>query len=84
MSEVTKTSRKTTPKLPLDNEGLISLEEATKLVPSAPAVVTVWRWCRNGCRGLYLEHILLGRRMFTSEEAVGRFLAACNRVQIVG
>ncbi len=39
---------------------------------------TVWRWALRGIRGHRLEHINIGQRRFTSEEAYARWLAAIN------
>ena len=37
---------------------------------------TVWRWIQKGVRGVRLEHIRVGRRILTSDEAVERFFFA--------
>ena len=61
----------------LNTELPISLTEACRVVPrldgKRPVPSTIWRWCRKGLRGVYLEHIRLGHRVATSREALARF-----------
>lgn len=64
----------------LFGETLLSISEATKRLSSRLgwrklATTTVWRWCRKGTRGCRLEHVQLGGKLFTSEQAIGRFAA---------
>jgi hypothetical protein len=61
-----------------ENEHLLSMTAAAKLLPGRPAVETLWRWRTSGCRGHRLETILFGGRRFTSREAITRFLRAIN------
>lgn len=60
------------------NERLLSLSEASRLIPlhggRHPHTSTLWRWCRRGLKGTRLEYVRGGRAILTSEEAVGRFL----------
>jgi len=59
------------------DEQLITLTEATKLLPEVdgkkPAVCTLWRWCRKGLRGMFLEYVRVGRKICTTREALLRF-----------
>ena len=59
------------------DERLITLGEAAKLLPRVngkkPAVCTLWRWCRKGLRGQFLEYVRVGRRIGTTREALLRF-----------
>ena len=61
-------------------EELLSLTEATKVMPKVngkrPAVSTLWRWCRRGLNGVRLEYLRIGRNIVTSREALDRFFAA--------
>ena len=61
------------------DEELISLTEATKCLPRVdgkkPAVCTLWRWCRKGLRGQFLEYVRVGRKICTTREALLRFFA---------
>ena len=58
-------------------EQLITLTEATKLLPHVDgrkvAVCTLWRWCRRGLRGVFLEYVRVGRKICTTREALLRF-----------
>jgi len=59
------------------DEHLITLTEATKILPKVngkrPAVCTLWRWCRRGLRGQFLEYVRVGRKICTTREALLRF-----------
>lgn len=59
------------------DENIVTLSEATNLIPSLNGrrlhPSTLWRWCRRGLAGTRLEYIRVGRRICTSEEALGRF-----------
>lgn len=61
----------------VEKEQLLSLTEATRVVPALdgrrPHVSSIWRWCRKGVRGVKLEHLRVGRRVSTSKEALARF-----------
>lgn len=59
-----------------ENEQLLSMTQAAKLLPGRPDVATLWRWRTSGCRGIKLESILFGGRRYTSREALSRFIAA--------
>jgi len=64
----------------ITNETIVSLTEATKILPKVngrrPAITTLWRWCRKGLRGVSLEYIRIGRNIATSREALNRFFVA--------
>jgi len=59
------------------DEELITLTEAAKCLPKVngkkPAVCTLWRWCRKGLRGIFLEYVRVGRKICTTREALLRF-----------
>ncbi len=61
----------------LQAEELLSLTDAAKALPpidgKRPHVSTIWRWVRRGVRGIRLEHVRLGHRVCTSQEALARF-----------
>ena len=61
-----------------ENEELLSMTAASKLLPGRPNVATLWRWRTAGCRGHKLETLLYCGRRYTSREAISRFLAAIN------
>lgn len=71
---------------PAAAERRLTLEQARHLLPGRgvahPKRETLWRWCRFGVHtraGLVrLESEAVGRTLYTSAEAVARFVAACN------
>lgn len=72
----------------INNEALVSLTEATKLVPKTGAkrlaISTLWRWCRKGLRGVRLEYVRIGRGIATSQEALNRFFQALAEADRAG
>ncbi len=68
----------------METEALLSLTEATKVLPRVngkrPAIATLWRWCRKGLRGVHLEYVRMGRNIATSREALNRFFNALAAV----
>lgn len=57
----------------------LSLAQAARVVPHAdedspPNPATIYRWIRRGICGVHLESLRVGRRLYTSAEAVRRFL----------
>ena len=57
----------------LANEQILTLSAATKHIPDHPHTSTLWRWCRQGLMGVRLEYQRVGRRIYTSREALQRF-----------
>lgn len=60
------------------NERLLTLDEAARLRPAGrsgrPAhVSTIYRWVARGIRGVRLEAIRIGGRLYTSMEALQQF-----------
>ena len=59
------------------DEKLITLTEATRHLPKVDgkkvSVCTLWRWCRKGLRGAFLEYVRVGRKICTTREARLRF-----------
>lgn len=62
------------------NEHLLELADAASDWPteSRPSLTTLRRWGRDGVRGVKLETAKVGWRVFTSREAVSRFLSRLN------
>jgi hypothetical protein len=58
------------------NETLVSLTEASKILPGRPCCSSLWRWYARGVRGVRLETLVVAGRRFTSREAIERFVAA--------
>ena len=68
----------------LENEKLINLSEASRLIPGQPHPSSVWRACRRGIKArngkrIRLEHLRCFGRIMTSEEAIIRFWAELAR-----
>jgi len=61
------------------DEELIGLTEATRHLPKVDGkkvcVCTLWRWCRLGLRGVFLEYVRVGRKICTTREALLRFFS---------
>ena len=66
--------------LDMRKEKLVSMTEAAKILPlvdgKKPHLSTIFRWMKIGIRGVQLEHIYIGRKLCTSEEALQRFFQA--------
>lgn len=61
------------------DEELITLAEAAKCLPKIDgkkvSVCTLWRWCRKGLRGVFLQYVRVGRRVCTSRQSLTRFFS---------
>jgi hypothetical protein len=55
-------------------ENLIHVKDTPKFTPGRPHKSTVYRWVFNGD----LETVRVGGRLFTSTEAIGRFIVRCT------
>lgn len=71
-------SQRGAPMIDHEHEQLLSLTEASQLLPGRPHAATLWRWRRAGVKGHRLESIAIGGRVYTSREAIARFLARIN------
>ena len=62
------------------DEELITLTQAAGLLPRIDgkkvSVCTLWRWCRTGLRGVFLQYVRVGRRICTTQSALLRFFTA--------
>jgi hypothetical protein len=80
MSKLPADERNAAMAINIENEKLITLTEATKLLPLVNGkrihVSTLWRWCRKGSRGIALEFLRVGSKIVTSYEALQRFSIA--------
>jgi len=56
----------------------MTLTQAAKLIPGRPHLSTVHRWGQHGVKGVKLETLRAGSRVFTTREAVETFLAELN------
>lgn len=62
--------------LELQEEKFLSLRDAPKHFPGRPHISTIYRWITR--KNNPLETIKVGGRVFTTVEAIHRFIAACN------
>ena len=63
----------------INKEPLLKLTQAARLVPpEGTHVNTLRRWINKGLKGVRLESVAIGGNIFTSEEALHRFLAEVN------
>ena len=59
----------------------LRLSDAAKIMPLPVNACTVWRWCVKGFymraakKAVRLEHIVVGRRLLTTQEWIDRFIA---------
>jgi hypothetical protein len=60
------------------SEDLVAWRHAAKSIPGAPHISTLHRWRLRGVRGHRLESILVGGSRYTSQQAITRFISACN------
>ena len=64
-------------------EQVVTLSEAARSLPRRargknPHVSTVYRWVNRGVRGVHLESVQVGGILYTSFEAIRRFLVRLN------
>lgn len=61
-------------------EDVLTLQDARKVIGQLtgrrPDKTTMYRWCLRGVRGVKLEHVRLGGVIFTSRQAITRFIEA--------
>lgn len=59
----------------INTESLVSMTEAAKDKSlGRPSVTTLWRWRTKGAGGRKLETVKIGGTVFTSREAIERFV----------
>jgi len=64
-----------------NEQNLLDMKAAARLMPFKPSPAAVWRWCRKGVLArngerVYLEHVRFGRRLFTTRAALDAFAKA--------
>lgn len=60
----------------VNDENVFSLNEALKRIPGRPHISTIHRWRMRMNRPL--ETVKIGGRIFTSQEAIERFIRNCT------
>ena len=58
---------------------IMSLAEAAKSLPGSVSTSTVWRWCHHGLRGVLLDSLRIGGRIYTTKRALQAFCEAVSR-----
>lgn len=64
------------------DEQIVTIAQAAAIFPHRPRRATVWRWTKHGHSGVKLETLRIAGRVFTSREAIERFIAASNGGQL--
>ena len=62
--------------LDLNGQKLVSLADASKILPGNPHVSTLHRWRLRGVRGVKLPTVLIGGRRFVDRQSLAEFVAA--------
>jgi hypothetical protein len=68
-------ARNATGRLDLLTEDLLSMTDAAKELPGRPSASTLFRWRTRGIKGVKLETVGVGGKVFTSRQAIHRFLS---------
>jgi len=59
-------------------EDILSLSNARKEIGSLsgyhPDLSSMTRWCKRGVGGIKLGHVKIGNKLFTSRQAISRFI----------
>lgn len=66
-------------RLKILTEDVLSMSQAAKELPGRPHVSTLWRWANRGVRGVKLETVCIGDRIFTSRQSLTRFIEATQQ-----
>lgn len=56
------------------DEKLLTLAEASRLLPNKPSPVTLWRWRSKGVHGVRLKCVRVGRSWYVTRSALLEFL----------
>lgn len=69
----------------IQHETAMTLEQASRTLPRMRSTKihasTLWRWCKQGVNGIFLEHGRVGRTLVTTPEALNRFFVALAEYQ---
>ena len=68
-------------------QNMITLAEATKLIPGRPSTNVAWRWCRRGLKArsgevVRLKHRRVGGKIYLTEKAIGDFFETLAQADI--
>jgi hypothetical protein len=56
------------------DDNLLTLKQASNLLPGRPHISTIHRWRLRGVRGIKLSSVMIGGRRFTSRLAINSFI----------
>ena len=67
----------------LEIENLITLSAASRKLPRLESgkhihPSTLWRWCKHGLRGKKLGHVHVGKRIYTTPQALAEFVQSVD------
>ena len=62
----------------MSTNDLMSLSEVRSVLPGRPCASTIRRWMTVGIDGVKMWSVLIGRRRFTSAQAIEDFLVSTN------
>jgi hypothetical protein len=63
---------------------IISLEQATNLLPKPPSRSTLWRWCTRGVNGVKLVTFKVGQRRVTTVNHFLQFIGEMSGINSLG
>lgn len=66
-----------------DDPDVLSLSEAAKVLPGKISTSTIWRWATTGQRGVRLDSLRIGGRIYTSRRALQSFCEAVSDRAVV-
>ena len=66
-----------------DDADVLSLSEAAKALPGKISTSTIWRWATSGQRGIRLDSLRIGGRLYTSRRALQSFCEAVSQRVVV-
>jgi hypothetical protein len=59
-------------------EDVLTLNQATRELPTRTHLSTLYRWAKSGVNGRKLETVKVGSQIVTSRQALTRFLLSLN------
>lgn len=62
-----------------DDPDVLSLSEAAEALPGKISTSTIWRWATSGQRGILLDSLRIGGRIYTSRSALQNFCEAVSK-----
>lgn len=66
-----------------DDPDVLSLSEAAEVLPGKISTSTIWRWATSGQRGILLDSLRIGGRIYTTRRALQSFCEAVSKRQLM-